>query len=66
MTEETTELYTQRVDGIISAKLPDHNQDQALYELVKTHQLHNTQKHVENIKTLNLDFLLVDFLVRKL
>ena len=33
------------------------NQDQELYELVKTHQLHNTQKHVENIKTLNLDFL---------
>ena len=38
LTKETIELYTQWVDGIISAKLPDNNRDPELYHLIKTYQ----------------------------
>ena len=38
LTKETIELYTQCVNGIISAKLPDSNRDPELYHLIKTYQ----------------------------
>lgn len=44
LTEDTIELYTQWVDCITSAKLPDHNQKLWLYGLVKTYQLHKHSK----------------------
>ena len=44
LTKETIELHKQSADGLISAKLPDHNQDPELYKLVKTYQLHLQSK----------------------
>ena len=53
-------MYTQWVDGIITAKLPDWNQYPELYKLVQTIYT-GTQKHVRNIKALHIDFVLQSF-----
>ena len=56
LTKETIELHKQSANGLISAKLPDHNQDPELYKLVKTYT--GNQKNVENFKIMHVDFVL--------
>ena len=40
LTEETIEDYVRWIDGIISAQLPDQQENSALHNLVKTYQMH--------------------------
>ena len=42
--KETIKLDKRLADGLISAKLPDHNQYPELYKLIKTCQLHKHSK----------------------
>lgn len=42
--KEAIKLDKRLADGLISAKLPDHNQYPELYKLIKTCQLHKRSK----------------------
>lgn len=58
---ETIQLHKQSTDGLISAKLPYHNQDPEMYKLLKTASYTSTEKFVENakkLKMLHVDFFL--------
>ena len=48
--KEATELDKQSADGLISAKLPDHNQYPELYKPIKTCQLHKHSKPCKNCR----------------
>ena len=65
LTEETIELCAQWVDGIISAKLPDYNQDPELYELVKTYQFQRHLKTCRIYKNVGSRFLFGRFFSEK-
>ena len=51
---ETIQLHKQSKDGLISAKLPYHNQDPEMYKLLKTASYTSTEKFVENAKKLKM------------
>lgn len=58
---ETIQLHKQSADGLISARLPYHNQEPEMYKLLKTASYTSTEKGVENAKKLKM--LYVDFVL---
>ena len=67
ITKETIELHKQWVEGVISLKIPNSDQYQEFYEVLKTSQLRSHLKTYRNkLKMLHAGFILVDIFVRKL
>ena len=67
ITKETIELHKQWVEGVISLKIPNSDQYQEFYEVLKTSQLRSHLKtYRKKLKMLHAGFILVDIFVRKL
>ena len=67
ITKETIELHKQWVEGVISVKIPNSDQYQEFYEVLKTSQVSRHSKtYGKKFKMLHVGFVLVDIFVRKL
>ena len=67
ITKETIELHKQWVEGVISVKIPNSDQYQEFYEVLKTSQVSRHSKtYGKKLKMLHVGFVLVDIFVRKL
>ena len=67
ITKETIELHKQWVEGVISLKIPNSDQYQEFYEVLKTSQLRSHLKtYRKKLNMLHAGFILVDIFVRKL
>ena len=67
ITKETIELHKQWVEGVISVKIPNSDQYQEFYEVLKTSQLSRHSKtYRKKLKMLHVGFVLVNIFVRKL
>ena len=53
LSSENIDKYTDWIDGLITADLPNPETDSSLYELVKTYQSLDVQNHAESIKMIN-------------